>query len=84
VGFVDDDPLKAGRLIHGLPVYGSSDQIADIIEGGKASVVVVTSTRVMQERILAVAGRIGHARVRRLRLLLEEVLPLPSLPDPRA
>jgi UDP-GlcNAc:undecaprenyl-phosphate/decaprenyl-phosphate GlcNAc-1-phosphate transferase len=32
VGFVDDDPLKRGRLIHGLPVMGTGKDLARLLE----------------------------------------------------
>jgi FlaA1/EpsC-like NDP-sugar epimerase len=72
-GFVDDDPRKHGRLIHGLRVHGDSSHIPELIDGGLATVVVVTSPRVSSERIANVAARIGASKVRRVRLLLEEV-----------
>ena len=31
IGFIDDDPSKDGRLLHGVPVLGSREQIADCI-----------------------------------------------------
>ena len=79
VGFVDDDPLKRGRVIHGLPVHGDSDAIAGLLEAGVATVVLITSSRIAPERIAAVADRIGPGRVRRVRLTLEEVVPRPQL-----
>lgn len=36
VGFIDDDPLKAGKMIHGLPVMGSVGELGNIC--GKADV----------------------------------------------
>jgi UDP-GlcNAc:undecaprenyl-phosphate GlcNAc-1-phosphate transferase len=77
VGFVDDDPRKVGRVVHGLRVYGDSAQIPRLLERGLASFVVITSSRVSGERVTAVAAEVGASRVRRVRLLIEDV-PLPS------
>jgi UDP-GlcNAc:undecaprenyl-phosphate GlcNAc-1-phosphate transferase len=83
VGFVDDDPLKRGRIIHGLPVYGDSSQIQALVEEGVAAMIVVTTMRIPAERVAAVAKKVGPERVRRFRLLLEEVVPPQRLtPDP--
>jgi UDP-GlcNAc:undecaprenyl-phosphate GlcNAc-1-phosphate transferase len=73
MGFVDDDPLKVGRVIHGLRVYGDSSQIPMLLQQGIGNLVVITSPRVSEERIAAVAAHVGATRVRRLRLLLEDV-----------
>jgi UDP-GlcNAc:undecaprenyl-phosphate GlcNAc-1-phosphate transferase len=43
VGYLDDDPLKAGRLIHGIPVYGGVDQIDDIIRRRRIDGVLLTA-----------------------------------------
>jgi UDP-GlcNAc:undecaprenyl-phosphate GlcNAc-1-phosphate transferase len=75
VGFVDDDPLKRGRIIHGLPVHGDSSRIQGLLEQGLATMVVVTTPRILTERVAAVAEQVGPERVRRFRLLLEEVVP---------
>jgi UDP-GlcNAc:undecaprenyl-phosphate GlcNAc-1-phosphate transferase len=83
-GFVDDDPLKRGRLIHGLPVYGDSSDIPDLLGRGLAKVVVVTSPRISSERIARVSATIGAARLRRLRLTLEDVTLTVGQPLPAA
>ena len=41
VAFVDDDPEKIGKEIHGVSVAGSLDQLADIVEGNRAQEVVI-------------------------------------------
>jgi UDP-GlcNAc:undecaprenyl-phosphate/decaprenyl-phosphate GlcNAc-1-phosphate transferase len=74
VGFVDEDPLKRGRLIHGLPVYGHSGNAVDLVGQGAASIVIVTSPRIDADRIAELSQRLGAGRVRRLRLLLEDAV----------
>lgn len=41
VGFIDDDPEKRGAKIHGVPVIGTSDGLAALIEASGAREVVV-------------------------------------------
>jgi UDP-GlcNAc:undecaprenyl-phosphate GlcNAc-1-phosphate transferase len=86
VGFIDDDPLKSGRIIHGLPVYGDSGKIAGLLDQGIASLVVITSPRIPAERVASVVSGVGPGRIRRMRLSLEDVAAelraLPPAPCP--
>ena len=41
VGFLDDDPLKRHRRIRGVPVLGSTSQLADVVRETDANAVVV-------------------------------------------
>jgi FlaA1/EpsC-like NDP-sugar epimerase len=77
VGFVDDDPLKKGRRVHGLPVHGDSADIPKLLESGMASFVVVASSRIPADRVNALATRLPPSSLRRMRLLLEDVAPGP-------
>ena len=73
VGFVDDDPQKAGRVIHGVPVIGSSDDVDRILASVRAQEVVLSTTKVTQmrwERVEAVCSAQGMA-ARRMRIALE-------------
>ena len=40
IGFVDDDPQKAGQRLGGVPVLGTSDALTDLIERHKIELVV--------------------------------------------
>ncbi|HEY7218002.1 MAG TPA: nucleoside-diphosphate sugar epimerase/dehydratase [Candidatus Binatia bacterium] len=79
IGFIDDDPKKLGRRIHGLPVLGSRDDISQIIESQKPDEVLLAipsappaTVRHLLEAIealklpiktLPVAGKIQNGRV---------------------
>ncbi|MGM0453724.1 MAG: polysaccharide biosynthesis protein [Thermodesulfobacteriota bacterium] len=41
VGFLDDNPVKIGKKIHGVPVLGSIDQIEQIAQKAKADEVLI-------------------------------------------
>jgi UDP-GlcNAc:undecaprenyl-phosphate GlcNAc-1-phosphate transferase len=79
VGFVDDDQLKKGRLVHGLKVHGDSSSLPDLIANGLASLVVVTSARIPPDRVAAMAALLPQGSIRRVRMLFEDV----TQPDPR-
>jgi FlaA1/EpsC-like NDP-sugar epimerase len=42
VGFVDDDPVKVGTVLHGVPVLGTTDSIKDICKAVGATQVLIT------------------------------------------
>jgi UDP-GlcNAc:undecaprenyl-phosphate/decaprenyl-phosphate GlcNAc-1-phosphate transferase len=78
IAFVDDDPMKIGRLIHGLPVRGDSHKLPELLSAGVADVVIVTTARIPTERAADVALRSGPHRIRRLRFVLEDVAVSPG------
>lgn len=41
VGFLDDDPNKIGKYLHGIPVLGSVDDLANIVEQKSISEIVI-------------------------------------------
>lgn len=56
VGFVDDDRLKHGNVVHGVPVLGSTDQIADICRSTGARQVLVTIAHAPGAMIRKITG----------------------------
>ena len=44
VGFVDDDPEKTGTMVEGVPVFGQSSRLPDLIEAHQIALVVVAIT----------------------------------------
>ncbi len=47
-GFVDDDPEKWGKSVHGIPVLGNSEQLLDLIDAYHISDIVVAINGVIQ------------------------------------
>jgi UDP-GlcNAc:undecaprenyl-phosphate/decaprenyl-phosphate GlcNAc-1-phosphate transferase len=78
VGFIDDDPSKLGRKIHGIPVLGSSHEIEQLLRSGLAERVLLASVAIGAERIGTVAMHVGKERLGRLRLVLEDIPRLPA------
>ncbi len=42
VGFLDDDPVKVGTVMHGIPVLGTSDELAKLCAANGAKQVLIT------------------------------------------
>jgi UDP-GlcNAc:undecaprenyl-phosphate GlcNAc-1-phosphate transferase len=73
IGFVDDDPHKQGRVIHGVRVLGSIDQLAALAGSERVEEVVIATNKLAAERTAQVAALCAEAGVacRRLRIALE-------------
>lgn len=50
IGFIDDDPLKHGMTIHGIPVMGDFDDLGRIISEYQPEAVVITANRMTEAR----------------------------------
>lgn len=73
VGFLDDDPAKHGRVIHGLRVLGNLERLNDMTGSDTIDEVVVSTTKIDPERFAAlglISQRTG-IRTRRMRIALE-------------
>jgi FlaA1/EpsC-like NDP-sugar epimerase len=51
VGFVDDDPAKIGKEVHGLRVYGALGDLLRVIRQTGAGVVVITTSAIRPAQI---------------------------------
>ncbi len=73
VGFVDDDPHKVGRVIHGVPVMGSSDDVLRILTEVKVQEVVLSTGKVEPERWERITRACSEQglNARRMRIALE-------------
>ncbi len=52
VGFLDRDPGKVGREVHGLRVYGTIDELADTLRRTGAGEIIITSSSMKPQVIL--------------------------------
>ena len=50
VGFVDDDPAKSGKVIHGLKVYGGNGDLSAICRQNEVDEVLISSSRMTEEQ----------------------------------
>jgi FlaA1/EpsC-like NDP-sugar epimerase len=61
VGFLDDDDLKVGMLIGGLPVLGRVDEVAEIARTKRATRVLITIANAPGSQIRAITMRCREA-----------------------
>jgi UDP-GlcNAc:undecaprenyl-phosphate/decaprenyl-phosphate GlcNAc-1-phosphate transferase len=51
VGFMDDDPKKQGKVIHGLRVFGGNGLLAKVVAEQQVEQILISSPRISKERI---------------------------------
>ena len=73
VGFADDDPLKKGKIIHGLRVFGGNGSFLTICGQHAIDEVLISSMKFTPERIEEIAGECTTLSLplRRMRIQIE-------------
>ena len=51
VGFIDDDPLKKGKVVHGLTVFDGTDALADLCRQKDISEILVSARSISSDRL---------------------------------
>jgi exopolysaccharide biosynthesis polyprenyl glycosylphosphotransferase len=62
LGFVDDDPRKAGQVIDGLPVLGDSSRLPDLVQHQAVALVVVAVTHEKSPALLKILTTVCWGR----------------------
>ncbi|HLN97070.1 MAG TPA: hypothetical protein VK208_01170 [Pyrinomonadaceae bacterium] len=75
VGFLDDDPAKSGKLIHGLKVYGGNGDLVSVCRQHDVHEVLISSLRMSAERLqeILVFCQTEDIQVRRMRITIEDL-----------
>src|ERR1043165_8845423 len=75
IGFLDDDPAKSGKLIHGLRVFGGNGDLSTICAQHKVDEVVISSLKMSEERIQEVVQCCSERQiaVKRMRITMEDL-----------
>jgi FlaA1/EpsC-like NDP-sugar epimerase len=63
VGFVDDDPVKVGKRIYGIPVVGRLRELSDIVQAMQVDQVIIAMPKVTGNVVRAVAEDCRRAGV---------------------
>jgi FlaA1/EpsC-like NDP-sugar epimerase len=73
IGLVDDDPQKHGRSLHGVPVVGGIDELADLAYRYKARLIVIAIPSATKAEMLRLVQRCVETGV--------QFKIMPSLPE---
>jgi UDP-GlcNAc:undecaprenyl-phosphate GlcNAc-1-phosphate transferase len=75
VGFLDDDPAKSGKLIHGLKVYAGNGDLTSVCRQHKVDEVLISSNKMLPERLQEILDfcRAQDIMVRRMRITIEDL-----------
>ena len=75
VGFLDDDPAKSGKVIHGLKVIGGNGDVAAVCEQHGIEEILISSSRMPQDRIEEILNccKARSIIVKRMRITIEEL-----------
>jgi UDP-GlcNAc:undecaprenyl-phosphate/decaprenyl-phosphate GlcNAc-1-phosphate transferase len=75
VGFLDDDPAKNGKLIHGLKVYGGNGDVSLVCRQQAVDEVLIASAKLPEERIKEIVGycRAQDIAVKRMKITIEDL-----------
>ena len=76
IGFIDDDPRKAGIRVQGYPVLGGYSALTVLLNSGSVDGVVISARHLSPERLnnLQVLCSERHVRLARLRVGLEALV----------
>lgn len=75
IGFLDDDPAKSGKLIHGLKVFGGNGDLGTVCTQHEVDEVVISSMKMSDERVHEVLQICAQREivVKRMRITMEEL-----------
>jgi UDP-GlcNAc:undecaprenyl-phosphate GlcNAc-1-phosphate transferase len=77
VAFIDDDAAKAGRFIHGVPVYPATTSLAAVRRKLRVEEVFISTGKIAGERLRAIVGECAASGllVRRACMSFEPLVP---------
>jgi UDP-GlcNAc:undecaprenyl-phosphate GlcNAc-1-phosphate transferase len=75
IGFLDDDPAKSGKVIHGLKVFGGNGDLGSVCTQHEIDEIVISSMKMTQERVEEVLRTCSERqiKVRRMRITIEDL-----------
>jgi UDP-GlcNAc:undecaprenyl-phosphate GlcNAc-1-phosphate transferase len=82
VGFMDDDPKKHGKVIHGFRVFGGNGLLGKIVSEHQIEQLLISTPRISEERLTEIARECDarNIELKRMSIRIESIADsLPSL-----
>jgi UDP-GlcNAc:undecaprenyl-phosphate/decaprenyl-phosphate GlcNAc-1-phosphate transferase len=75
IGFLDDDPAKSGKVIHGLRVFGGNGDLSTVCTQHEVDEIVISSMKMSEERIkeILLCCTERQIAVKRMRITMEDL-----------
>ena len=75
IGFLDDDPAKSGKVIHGLRVFGGNGDLSSVCAQHEIDEIVISSMKMSEERIQEIMQCCVERQiaVKRMRITMEDL-----------
>ena len=75
IGFLDDDPAKSGKVIHGLRVFGGNGDLSAVCAQHAVDEIVISSMKMSEERIQEILQCCMDKQiiVKRMRITMEDL-----------
>src|SRR4030095_3668854 len=75
IGFIDDDPSKSGKVIHGLRVFSVNGDLSSVCAAHEVDEIVISSLKMSDQRVAEILQLCGahQITVKRMRISIEEL-----------
>ncbi|HKE58280.1 MAG TPA: hypothetical protein VKB46_16320 [Pyrinomonadaceae bacterium] len=75
VGFLDDDPAKRGKVLHGLRVFAGNGDLGQVCKQQEVDEIVISSLKMSEERVQELVSSCNELqiKVRRMRITMEDL-----------
>ncbi len=75
VGFLDDDPAKSGKVIHGFKVFAGNGDLRAVCKQNEVDELIISSSRMPEERVQQIVGicRGINITVKRMKISIEDL-----------
>jgi UDP-GlcNAc:undecaprenyl-phosphate/decaprenyl-phosphate GlcNAc-1-phosphate transferase len=75
IAFIDDDPAKSGKVIHGLKVFNGNGDLGAVCQQHAIDEIVISSSRMSDERVDEILKRCSERMivVKRMRITIEDL-----------